>query len=235
MDSPPPAPPTATNRRALGDVLLIAAVYLLPAIFNAFNSWFVSASPSSTVSVWLSVSVQAVGASALGLFLIFRSGEPAATFGLTRLRVSDLFLGLILWLGLFLVQFAFAVVIPADLFGLPAPSTDQFLPPPRSPLDYAVVAVGSCLNGFGEEVVMRAVLQTRLERLMRSAVAAIGVTAALFALYHAHYGPAGAVQLLFFGLAVGIVFRLGKCLWPVAIAHALSDFVPTVWSANVTN
>ncbi len=182
----------------------------------------------------LGLAVRAVGYSALGLFLIFRSGEPPAAFGLTRPRVSDLFFGLLLWLGLFVLLMVGGAILPSEPFGLPARPAEQFFLPPRTPLDYTLVAVAACLNGFGEEVVMRAVLQTRLERLMRSAPSAIMLTSVLFALYHAYYGVTGAVLCWVVGLGLGVAFRLGKRLWPVAVAHAMQDFVPMVWSADAT-
>lgn len=232
MDSPTPANPPDADQRALGDVLLIAAVYLLPNTYFAFQEWFVTFTPLPVVFSELGLAVKAIAASALGLFLIFRSGEPPAAFGLTRPNWYDPFWGVLLWLGLFLVLLVTGAVVPADLFGLPNRPPDSFFPPPRTVLDFTLVAVASCLNGFGEEVVMRAVLQTRLERLMRSAASAVVLTAVLFALYHAYYGVVGAVQCGLVGLIFGIAFRLGKCLWPVAVAHALQDFLPVLWAAT---
>jgi len=231
---PEPPDPPELRRRALADVLLVAGVYLLPNVYNAIAGWFQPVVKQSLVQAELSLAVQATAYSVLGLYLILRSGEPPATFGLSRPRVSDLFLGLTLWLGVFVMQYVAGAIIPQNLFGLPSRFTADFLPPPRTPLDYALVAMASCLNGFGEEVVMRAVLQTRLERLMRSAPSAIMLTSILFALYHAYYGLAGVLEIWLFGLAVGIVFRLRKCLWPVVIAHAMQDFAPMVWYADVT-
>lgn len=234
MDSPTPARTPDVDRRALGDVLLIAAVHLLPNIYFAFEGWFHPTPPVPVLFSDLGLAVRAVGYSALGLFLIFRSGEPPVAFGLTRPRASDLFFGLLLWLGLFVVLLVVGAILPSEPFGLPARPAEQIFLPPHAPVEYVLVAVASCLNGFGEEVVMRAVLQTRLERLMRSAPSAIMLTSLLFALYHAYYGVTGAVLCWLTGLGLGIAFRLGKCLWPVAVAHAMQDFVPMLWSADVT-
>lgn len=235
MDSPTPASPPDADRRALGDVLLVAAVYLLPNTYFAFQEWFVTFTPLPVVFSELGLAVKAVAASALGLFLILRSGEPPAAFGLTRPRWTHPFWGVLLWLGLFLVLLVTGAVIPPDSFGLPDRPAGALFPPPRTALDFALVAGAACLNGFGEEVVMRAVLQTRLERLMRSAASAVVLTAVLFALYHAYYGVVGAGLCGLVGLVLGVAFRLGRCLWPVAVAHALQDFVPMLWAADVAN
>ena len=234
METPLLDPPeeVAADRRALADVLLIAGAYLLPNIYFAFEYWFYHTPPPPVALGELGMAVRAVGFAVLGLYLILRSGQPPAEFGLVRPTVSDLFLGLGVWLGLFVLHLATSRLIPANLFGLPVPPSSDFYLPPRTAVDFGLVAVASVCNGFGEEVVMRAVLQTRLQRLMRSSAGAVMLTAFLFALYHAHYGPAGVMQLFLSGIVYGVLFRLSGRLWPVAVAHALSDFMPMVWLAG---
>lgn len=230
QDSEPPEPPVspALRRQALADVLLIAGVYLLPNVYNAIAGWFQPVARQPLVQAELSLAVQAIAFSVLGLYLIFRSGEPPATFGLSRPRASDFFFGLVLWLLLFVALFVTRLV-PSDLFGLPYRSSEELFSPPRTAVDYLLVGVSSALNGFGEEVIMRAVLITQLRRLLRSSAKAVLLSATLFGLYHVYYGVRGALDSFVIGLILGVDFQWSRRLWPVAVAHAMQDFMPMVW------
>jgi membrane protease YdiL (CAAX protease family) len=91
--------------------------------------------------------------------------------------------------------------------------------------DYGLLVLMSCANGFAEELVMRGYLLPRFERVLGSTWSAVGLTSLLFASYHIYQGLFGATQVLVFGLVYGAVFCWFRRLWPLAIAHAIADFV----------
>jgi CAAX protease family protein len=83
---------------------------------------------------------------------------------------------------------------------------------------------------FGEELIYRGFLNTRLSVAFgggRSAVALAAVgQALLFGLGHTYLGPLGVMNATAIGLVSGGVYLAGdRNLWPVIIAHGLVDSV----------
>ena len=103
------------------------------------------------------------------------------------------------------------------------------------------------MAGIPEEVIYRALLQTRLEKLL-GRVSAIGITALMFAAWHlpSRYllskgveGSAGDLGLVLMGtgipvFVVGLIFGLlwdrYRSLLPLIAAHWGIDTLPTVFS-----
>jgi membrane protease YdiL (CAAX protease family) len=86
-----------------------------------------------------------------------------------------------------------------------------------------VVAQGA--NGFAEELVMRAYLITRLERLLSTTWVAVVVTTVLFASYHIYLGFAGMIGAAAIGFVYAISFCWFRRLWPLCVAHALHNIL----------
>lgn len=90
------------------------------------------------------------------------------------------------------------------------------------------IAWGSA--AFGEELVFRGYVQTRLERVLGSAraaplLAALG-QALIFGSLHAYLGLGGAILAASTGLMIGLVYIAGgRNLWPCIILHGLIDTV----------
>ena len=81
---------------------------------------------------------------------------------------------------------------------------------------------------FGEEVVYRGFLMTRLAELFgesRAAwVAALGVSSIIFGCIHFQWGLTGIVQTGFMGLALGIAYLVvRRNLWVTILAHGYMD------------
>jgi hypothetical protein len=91
----------------------------------------------------------------------------------------------------------------------------------------ALVAVW-VVSSFGEEVIYRGFLMTRLAELgggTRTAwVVSLLASAVVFGLVHYAWGVAGMVQTGLMGLALGSAWlRLGRNLWVTITAHAILD------------
>ncbi len=87
-----------------------------------------------------------------------------------------------------------------------------------------VGGVALLANSVAEELVCRAYLISRLQRVGLRQVHALLVSSALFASYHIYYGVGGVIDIFAFGLVMGVVFMWTGRLLPVVIAHTLYNF-----------
>ncbi len=85
------------------------------------------------------------------------------------------------------------------------------------------------VSSFGEEVVYRGFLITRLQSLFgggtsTARIAALISSSIIFGLAHFEWGPTGIVQTTCMGAALGVSFLLVKrSLWPLVLAHGYLD------------
>lgn len=95
------------------------------------------------------------------------------------------------------------------------------------------LAIAWTTAAFGEELLFRGFLQTRLSALFRSSplgdAAAIALQAILFGLAHLAFGTRGAVTAGVVAVVYGIIYRVnGRNLWPLIIAHGVTDTVSLI-------
>src|SRR5262249_25455847 len=145
------------------------------------------------------------------LYLIHRSGETWATFGIVRPGLCDVAFAILL------VGMDYYVCLRIG----PIPSPNVFPPEPLFPLpngasQHVLMLVKHAANGFAEELVMRASLITRLERLLNSRVQAVAVTSLLWGSYHFHYGPQEVISIVLLGVWFGGMYLLLRRVWPFA-------------------
>ena len=86
------------------------------------------------------------------------------------------------------------------------------------------------VSSFGEEVIYRGFLITRIEELRPGSrhirKIAVVISAVVFGFAHYTWGPAGIVQTTFMGLALGIAYlAVGRNLWINVLAHAFADTI----------
>jgi membrane protease YdiL (CAAX protease family) len=147
------------------------------------------------------------------LYLIHRSGESWAFFGIVRPSFWDLLLGFwcfVIAIGLWWIE---SILIPADWWG------SEYFPKPRLAVDYLLMIVKHAANGISEELVTRAYLISRLQQVLGSTTAAVVISAVFFASYHLYQGLSGLVFVMMFGLAYGLLFVMIRRLWPLAFGH----------------
>jgi membrane protease YdiL (CAAX protease family) len=224
----------ALPRRRLLDLRIETGLVLLvcvaPLTFSSMVAMFGPQGSGSFLLDAMYTVIRSAGAIALVVFLIAKSGEAAALFGVRPFKpladigwgIGTFILGMVgfylLWIWLSIVSgpATLSAMRQYDLSGLSAPS---------GPGGYALLVVMSLANGFAEEVVMRAYLIPRFEQLFGAAPLAVLLTSALFASYHTYQGPAGAISAAEIGLVYGAVFCVSRRLWPIAIAHAIQDII----------
>jgi uncharacterized protein len=126
-----------------------------------------------------------------------------------------------------------AVYIFCDKFFLPEVFTHLLA---RVPMDIGTLSVGLVISiavaTFLEEVIFRALFQTRLNFFLNSA-AAIALTSLVFALGHFSPGPALIVFVDLFtvfidSLIYGIIFKRSQNVFVAWIAHFLADMFAIV-------
>jgi len=95
---------------------------------------------------------------------------------------------------------------------------------PSGVLEYTLMTVMLLIAGASEELMMRGYLIPRLERLLRSTWLAVVLTSAMFASYHLYQGVLAAIGHFGFGLVFAVAFCLTRRIWPLCLAHAMTNF-----------
>lgn len=208
-----------TNRALWMEVAAVLAVAVIPQVMTAVLALHVR--PGAPLPYWLdSVDLMVVSACTIfvTLYIISRSSEPWQNFGLSRIRLWDWPLGLLVFIVLQIVLVS--CIWP---FLLDGRSRDYGIPLPRpgKAVDYLLMVPKYGIAAFAEELVTRAYLISRFERLLNSRLTAVALAAALFASYHAYQGPDGLLLVLPFGIVCGLAYLMIRRIWPLAIAHAI--------------
>ena len=131
-----------------------------------------------------------------------------------------------------LVAFMLGAVVVAMVLGRPEQADMSGYNPFRGNLAMLVPVLlgGYVVSSFGEEVIYRGFLITRLEAWLpgrRSATfIAVLISAAVFGLIHFTWGWAGMVQTACMGAALGMSFLVfGRNLWVNVLAHVYLDTI----------
>lgn len=216
-DSPAPPSSQIPPRNLWLEVLAVLAIGVLPNLSSAIALY--AHNPAAPPPYWLDsldLCLRSACVSFAVLYLIHRSGESFASFGIARPHHSDLWFGLFLYL---IATFLYRNVwpfMPDD-----GPPQHALYPVPKTSLDYLLMFPRYAANGFAEELVTRAYLITRLELLLRSRASAVLLAALCFASYHLYAGLGFSLFMVLFGLAYGGMFLLLRRIWPLALGHML--------------
>lgn len=86
------------------------------------------------------------------------------------------------------------------------------------------------VSSFGEEVIYRAFLITRISKLgqdsKKATIVAVLLSSIIFGFIHYDWGPAGIVQTACMGLVMGICYiKFKRRLWILVLAHAYMDTI----------
>jgi membrane protease YdiL (CAAX protease family) len=208
-----------TTRGALCvDILVVAVAFALSSY--VLRQLHVTHSGSIAVVICVLLATWRLGA----------AGESWQLLGLVRPRSWG---NTLLWVPVLygLVFLASAVVVPwlARVFGWPPTDYSVLGPIERNlALLVTLLAIAWTTAAFGEELLFRAFLLSRLERLFGggkpAVIAAVLLQATLFGVGHAYLGIRGAMSAGLIGAIFGTLFVIsGRNLWPLILAHGLTD------------
>jgi membrane protease YdiL (CAAX protease family) len=211
---------STTDRALWLEVLAVFSVGGFPHVLASITNWLYPPAPN-TGPYWLNTLNYLLQNGALSfavLYLIYRSGEGWAKFGIARLRFGDAILGLLLAFVPLFVFYGLSRLFPA-MSGTRFNVHESL---PLEAMDYVFMSISCVAVAFAEELVLRAYFVTRLEHLLRSQLVAIVVSAILFASCHIHLGV-WAISPLIGGLLWGCAFIALRRIWPLILAHSLWD------------
>jgi len=172
--------------------------------------------------VWQSLRLRGEGWEHLGLrFGVPKARAVARAAGLSTVVLVGAPAGVVL-----------GAIVGTSLFGMPEQadmSEYNYLAGNFPMLLLALVGV-YIVSSFGEEVVYRGFIITRIEELRLGSrhirKIAVVVSAVIFGFAHYTWGPAGIVQTTFMGLALGISYlAVGRNLWINVLAHVYADTI----------
>lgn len=214
------------------EITVVLLLAVIPDIYGSFLSYLQPFAVSfSATHIWLIV--RALQVSAPVLLLIHLTGGNWEKYGLRhRPRHVDVAIALALvGSGYLAAEFVLHAMIEmkvdvdSDQFN---PLLDEQLPHSKLIL-FLTIAVSGMANGFAEELVMRSWLIPKLEEVMKSPVAAVGITSWFFGVCHLYQGIASASMVLAIGIVFGAYFVCFRRFWPLVIAHAAMDVIPYYW------
>ena len=180
----------------------------------------VAANIAMLIVVWLGLRLRRQGVDYLGLTLGFNGWKPVAMGFAKSLAV----------LVLALAGFMFGSIIMVNITGIPQQADTSGYNYLQGNLPLLLVSLVSIyfVSSFGEEVIYRGFLITRLEDLLGSSRSATWVavvaSSLIFGLAHFGWGIVGVVQTTFMGLALAasyLIFR--RNLWILVLAHVYLD------------
>jgi membrane protease YdiL (CAAX protease family) len=162
-------------------------------------------------------------------------GETLASLGLVRPASWPRTIAL--GFAIFFVVMAFDLVgrplidpLVAHATGTQTNLAEQHFAPLKGnlPMLLYLVPVAWLFGGFGEEMLHRGFIMTRIAQVLGESrwawTAAVFLQAIPFALGHAYQGPVGVVAIYFVAVITGAGTVIwGRNLWPAIIAHGLQD------------
>jgi membrane protease YdiL (CAAX protease family) len=209
-----------TNTRLWLEVAAILCLAVIPELVYAIESWLNPGVEAFwQISLyWLARSLQV---SAPILFILWVSREPWSQFGIVRPRwFLDAFFGLVLWSIATSAYWLLFALLPKSFWE----TWRDSWPGRQDGIVAAVVLIAALVaNSVAEELVARGYLIPRFQRLLGSTPAGIIVAALLFASYHCYQGTPGVVNAALFGIIYGTWFRYIRRLWPLIVAHTLTN------------
>ena len=98
-------------------------------------------------------------------------------------------------------------------------------PEPHGWLQIVDDVFGLALVAYSEEMVFRRCARHLFERYLGDGYALVAVTALLFGAYHWWTGIGNIVEAIIMGVLLMLFYRRSAALWPVVLAHYLTDIV----------
>ncbi len=200
------------------ELVAMVCFYYVPLLLYCWESYQNTAIGGSVVTEQVLFIANFFGTVPVLLLVIVLRGESWQKFGLVTPRwILDSVLAIVVWT---LATF-FEAITPQLVF-------EEYLPYERVDYGWRVFllsVIGLLANSIVEEFFMRGYLITRLEELFGSSIVAVSISAVLFASYHVYQGPNQILPVLAMGVVYGIAFCIVRRLWPLVIAHTMTNLL----------
>jgi len=202
--------------RAIGEITAVLAASIAGLIIAAILFQSPYASPFGTL----------LGVAA-AIFFVKLRGETLNTFGFKGAGLGAIVLVTVAIFACAVFLFLFLEPVLERAFG---PIDFSIFRPLEGNLGLFVLMVAVSWIGaaFGEEIVYRGFVMTRLAQIFSSSsfgwiVAAI-IQAAIFAVLHSYQGWVGVIQIFILAIVFAFAYLLtGRSLVPVIVAHGVVD------------
>jgi hypothetical protein len=222
-----PTPSGKDRARWTGELLAVLGVYLIPAVIRSLAGYLLPQEHAGGDFLLGEISsfVHSSSIVCFGIFLMWRSGEPARAFGFVRPHLGiDGVLALAAFFGARVAYYAYAYAfwfIVPELY--PRRTEAYNFGHAETPADYAATFLHAATNGTAEEIMLWGLLFTRLCLLSKQRIAPAILVAAFFASYHLYQGPFVVGGVFCMGLVHAAIFLRFPRLWPLILAHVLAD------------
>ena len=222
------SPPTSDRRVRVFELLLVLFVAFSASIVASFQQLFGGEPAFGTFGGmdWVYSSLHELVALGVLGYVLFRQGRGFAGIG-RRWKFTDIPLSLVL---LAAAYGAYAVwilgverrFISASQHAVQqAELSRQFF---QGGITVTLVLF-TIINGFFEELIVRAFVITELRHLTGSAAIAIAASVAIQFSYHLYQGVPAAVSYIPVFLIFSIYYQRTNRIFPVALAHVTMDFI----------
>ncbi len=224
------APRPITRLQALGDILLVAAVLVIPqaAAMLIGSSVHTAPEPVPASRVLVANSMIWAVVAAVALYLTYRSGQPLASIGIRRENPfaavgAGISSTIAIYAAVLVTALAMAVLVQPSRQTMTAPvrQIEQLLGPPSWPAIFGVAATAAVF----EEIVFRGFLLTRLRVIAGNWARAVAIGAVLFAAPHIWEGPWAVVLIVPVAVVLSITFIARRALAAPMVAHFLFNFL----------
>lgn len=216
--------PIASWRHTVGLVCIFLGTTAVGAYFQLHGKGQAVASPSSHISIYLSL--VAIG---FGLFRYVKAGIRSHGFSVQDLvggrwsNSREVFRDIGLAVGFWVVWMGgerlWGYIFPVSH----AVSINGFLP--RKPIEIALWIIVSISAGISEEIAFRGYFQHQFGSLTGNQWAAVCLQGVLFGIGHGYQGTQAMVRIAIIGIAFGALAAWRRSLRAGIMAHALGDIL----------
>ncbi len=224
------APRPMSGGQALGDILLIVAVLIVPQVASALVQASIRSTPEplSPGMVVLVNAIQWALVAGVAIYVTYRSGQPLSSIGLRRVNMvreagTAVLAVLIIYAALITSAIAVAVLSGASTETMTGP-TREITSLLGTPSIWTMIGIAATAGIF-EEIVFRGFILTRLRVLAGGWPTAILIGSVLFAVPHVWQGVWAMVLVLPVSIILSVVFVWRRSLVPVIFAHFLFNFL----------
>jgi membrane protease YdiL (CAAX protease family) len=166
--------------------------------------------------------------SGLVLFVVSLKKESWTELGLTTsLWIKDFIIALLLIFTTMLLWIPFSLLIEKlGLFVFQKPPS-PFVSPSTT-AEALWICITAIIVGFGEEILVRGYLISRLLRLTGPVMSVI-CSSVVFSAWHTSAGLFTVAHTFIWGLVYGWTFTKLRRLYPLALAHATNNMIAYLW------